>query len=227
MLLRGSERRYHFSEAETGRAALEIINTPGTPPLDCIILDFSLPDMDAVEIIGEVCRYANAIPSCPVVVLIGGAEQELGRQVLRAGAQDYLGKGWMTAESLTRAIENAVERWALTREVRERENLLRIADSTLRLQRNRMPIGCIALNLDFTISDWNPSCERIFGFLKEEVLGHSLFGICIPVEQEEGVKEDFKKLESGHPEIHRLSDNITKAGQRILCEWHNAAIFDT
>lgn len=39
--------------------------------------------------------------------------------MLRAGAQDYVGKAWLTAESLTRAIENAVERHAM---VIERQN---------------------------------------------------------------------------------------------------------
>jgi PAS domain S-box-containing protein len=47
--------------------------------------------------------------------------------VLRAGAQDHLGKSWLGPESLTRAVENAVERHAMSREInaqRARQQLI-------------------------------------------------------------------------------------------------------
>jgi CheY-like chemotaxis protein len=50
MLLRGSQRRYTFTEAETGSAALRALHEAANPP-DCILLDFSLPDMNALDIL--------------------------------------------------------------------------------------------------------------------------------------------------------------------------------
>jgi PAS domain S-box-containing protein len=112
MLLRGSQRRYKFTEEETGSAALRALREMANPP-DCILLDFNLPDMNAIEILAEM-HSGKSLPGCPVVVLTGVAE--CGPQVIGAGAQDFVGKNWASPESLTRAIENAVERYALTQE---------------------------------------------------------------------------------------------------------------
>ncbi len=112
MLLHGSPRHYKFTEAETGSAALRALRETANPP-DCILLDFNLPDMNALDLLAE--WQAGALsPGCPVVVLTGMAE--CGPRVIGAGAQDFVGKSWASPESLTRAIENAVERYALTRE---------------------------------------------------------------------------------------------------------------
>lgn len=113
MLLRGSRRHYRFTETETGDAGVRaILEHPDNPP-DCVILDFNLPDMDAFEVLAAV-RAGGMLAVCPVLVLTGSMEN--GAQVIRAGAQEYVGKDWATPESLSRAIENAVERHALNRE---------------------------------------------------------------------------------------------------------------
>ena len=46
--------------------------------------------------------------------------------MLRAGAQDYIGKDWTSPEALSRAIENACESWAMARELRQRKDALRV-----------------------------------------------------------------------------------------------------
>ena len=113
MLLRGSQQLYKFTEAETGAAGVgALLEHPDDPP-DCVLLDFNLPDMDAFEVLAAM-RAGGELTVCPVVVVTG--MMEIGAQVIRAGAQDYVSKGWATPESLTRSIENAIERYALGRE---------------------------------------------------------------------------------------------------------------
>ena len=113
MLLRGSQQLYKFTEAETGAAGVgALLEHPDDPP-DCVLLDFNLPDMDAFEVLAAM-RAGGELTVCPVVVVTGMMES--GAQVIRAGAQDYVSKGWATPESLTRSIENAIERYALGRE---------------------------------------------------------------------------------------------------------------
>ncbi|GAA5118980.1 response regulator [Luteolibacter yonseiensis] len=112
MLLLGSMQRLKFTEARTGREGLAIISGLEEPP-DCILLDFCLPDMNAIEIITAL-RDGRELTPCPVLVLTGSVTG--GQNVIRAGAQDYLGKGWATPEVLTRAVQNAVERYSLGRE---------------------------------------------------------------------------------------------------------------
>ena len=124
MLLRGSERRLTFVEAGTAAAAISAV-LGASPPPDCIVLDYNLPDMDAPEVLAALTG-PDGMPVCPVVVITGVAHRDDGKRVLRAGAQDYIGKDWTSTPALVRAIENAVESWAMARELRQRKAALRL-----------------------------------------------------------------------------------------------------
>ena len=135
-LLRGSTRRYTFIECETAEAVLELIGS-GDAPVDCVLLDFRLPDAEAPAVLRQLPRAGDSdLPVVPVVVVTGGDQgpeaAAWNRDVLRAGAQDFVGKDWLTPASLTRAVEGAIERHAMTRELGERARALR--DSRARLQ---------------------------------------------------------------------------------------------
>ena len=119
MLLRGSGARYEFTQAELGSTGLQAVRDqqaarPDRMPFDCILLDFHLPDMDADEVLAALCNGSD-LPPCPVVVVTGwhGADKDDGARLLRAGAQDYIGKGWTTTESVTRTLQNSIERFDL------------------------------------------------------------------------------------------------------------------
>ena len=124
MLLSGSERRLTFVEAGTAEAGITAV-LGAVPPPDCIVLDYNLPDMSAPEVLAALTG-CDGMPVCPVVVVTGVARREDGRRVLRAGAQDYIGKDWTGAQALTRALENACESWAMARELRQRKAALRL-----------------------------------------------------------------------------------------------------
>ena len=120
LLLLGSERRYRFVEAADVTAGIAAILDPATglPTASCSTM--VCPDGTATDMLAALGSTAS-LRVCPVVVLTGGESLELGREVLRAGAQDFVGKDWLTSQSLTRAIENAIERWTMAREVRAGE----------------------------------------------------------------------------------------------------------
>lgn len=119
MLLSGSGRRYRFREADTCAEATAAC-ADGT---DCVILDFNLPDGTAFDVLAQLRGEGGFVPY-PVVVLTGGAA-DVGKELIRAGAQDYFQKGWMDPARLTRAVENAMERFAISSELRAREQALR------------------------------------------------------------------------------------------------------
>ncbi len=132
LLLNGSDRHYQFAETETGSAGiLAVLDTVEGPP-DCVVLDYKLPDMDALEVLAAIVD-PNGITACPVVVLTGYADARLGSAVLKGGAQDFIGKASMTAEGLTRALENATERWAMVRELHAKSAALQASEAQLQL----------------------------------------------------------------------------------------------
>ena len=130
LLLRGSmERRYLFVEAQTGGAGVQAVLAGQAMP-DCVVLDFNLPDMDALDVLAALAG-PDGLPVCPVVVLTGGTGPEIGRLVLRAGAQDYIAKDGLTPLALTRIVENAIERLAMARELFGRNAALTRSEKAL------------------------------------------------------------------------------------------------
>jgi signal transduction histidine kinase len=147
MLLRGGARRYRFSEARFGAEGVRKVLTLEDGPIDCLLLDFALPDMDALEVLAALCNGA-ALPPCPVVVITGAAVEE-GQPLLSAGAQDFIGKRWTSADSLTRAVENAVDRYQLQLERRLAEDALRFSEERYRALFNSIDVGYAVIEVVF------------------------------------------------------------------------------
>ena len=80
LLLKGSDRRYQFIEAETGAAGLRCILDTSNGPPDCVVLDYTLPDMDALEVLAGTLG-ADGLTVCPVVVVTGTADARFGPAV--------------------------------------------------------------------------------------------------------------------------------------------------
>ena len=123
LLLKHSDRRYTFTEADTGAAGLRALAESATVMATaaahrCIVLDYNLPDMAAPEFLAAISGSDGA-PAWPVVVFTGGDSTETGRSALRAGAHDYVGKNALTPQTLARAVESASERWAMASELRQ------------------------------------------------------------------------------------------------------------
>ena len=78
-------------------------------PPDCLLLDLHLPDSSGLGSLEEV---RTAAPYVPVVVVTALADEAIAVEALRRGAQDYLLKGRVTADALSRTILFAIERQA-------------------------------------------------------------------------------------------------------------------
>lgn len=74
---------------------------------DVVLTDLNLPDARGLEAFTRV--HAEA-PQLPVVVLTGVDDETVAIQAVQAGAQDYLVKGQVNGDSVTRAVRYAIER---------------------------------------------------------------------------------------------------------------------
>lgn len=74
---------------------------------DVVLLDLNLPDSTGIETV-HACK--KLISGTPIVVLTGHDDTEFALQALEAGAQDYLIKGSLDADSLSRAMRYAISR---------------------------------------------------------------------------------------------------------------------
>jgi signal transduction histidine kinase/CheY-like chemotaxis protein len=103
---------------------------------DCVLLDFHLPDMTALEFLeqlamlgGQSAHVDKATPPprlpVPVVVLTGTAQRlEPAVASIQRGALDYISKSSITPVALHRAIEAAVERFENAKTLDEQRQAL-------------------------------------------------------------------------------------------------------
>ena len=153
---RGFEQETIVAETETAEEALERIRLAEP---HCILLDHQLPDCDGLAFLSALRLVHGA--AIPVVMLTGSGDELLAVQALKRGAQDYLPKSSVGADSLRRAVlgamKQAAEQAALQRSARtdaltdtlNRATLVeRLQEETERARRHRKPVCVLMLDLD-------------------------------------------------------------------------------
>jgi PAS domain S-box-containing protein/diguanylate cyclase (GGDEF)-like protein len=119
----------------------------------------------------------------------------------------------ITAERCTMAILNA-QLYEQTKQLQER----------LQLQIDHMPLGCILLDGELRVTDWNPAAQQIFGFNKKEAIGRPLCELIVPTSMRSYIAHIFRQLVSGEVTVHSVNENLTQDGRTIICEWHNTPL---
>lgn len=90
-------------EAENGLQALEKLKSG---PVDCIVLDINMPEMNGIEFLRA--RKSNpAISNIPVFVLTTQDEEALKREALSLGAKGFIIKPFQK-EALLAAINSGI-----------------------------------------------------------------------------------------------------------------------
>lgn len=102
-----------FIHAEYMKSALDILSKN---KIDVVLLDLNLPDSKGLETVEQILAQTT---DSVVIVLTGLADNELGVQTVKLGAQDFLVKGQFDGKVLTSSIRYAFERAQLKKRVRE------------------------------------------------------------------------------------------------------------
>ncbi|HBP16843.1 MAG TPA: hypothetical protein DEA08_03480, partial [Planctomycetes bacterium] len=90
------------------------------PRPDLVLLDLGLPDASRLEAVEELLAVD---PELTLVILTVEHQEELAREALRIGAQDFVFKGSASERELRRAITFALERARFIRLRREQQRL--------------------------------------------------------------------------------------------------------
>jgi PAS domain S-box-containing protein len=97
----------------------------------------------------------------------------------------------------------------------------------LNFQITRMPLGYIAWDLEFRVTVWNASAERIFGWLAGEAIGKHVYHLLVPADARAETTKFWNRLvEGGDSDSQVILDNCTRYGRRIQCEWFGAPDVD-
>jgi diguanylate cyclase (GGDEF)-like protein/PAS domain S-box-containing protein len=133
----------------------------------CVVLDLSLPDAKGLEAVRQV---RAAAPDVPIVVLTGLDSDEMGRQAVELGAQDYLVKGHHGADALARSVVFALER--AKRQAAEQRST-RVAGQ-LQLVLEASAEGICLVDQEGRLGFVNPAAAELLGVPAPKLVGRSL-----------------------------------------------------
>ncbi|MDZ7956400.1 MAG: response regulator [Aulosira sp. DedQUE10] len=122
-LLQDREYQYTVVVAQLGQEGLVLWQLH---QLDIVLLDYRLPDLDGLEFLSQL-QIMTRQSFLPVIVITGVGNEAIAVQAMKAGAQNYLVKGGITAEELRLAVNGAIENLQLRTEIQqhiEKERLI-------------------------------------------------------------------------------------------------------
>jgi signal transduction histidine kinase len=112
--------RYTISEAASGEDGLAYV---GKEAFACVLLDYSLPGRNGVEILKRI-RVGH--PFVPVVMLTGLGNEKVAVAAMQEGAQNYICKAHIDPQTLVHVIEGAIQHCRMQSRIAEQRGSLEV-----------------------------------------------------------------------------------------------------
>ena len=172
---------------QTAASAFEWLED-NTPIL--MMLDYSLPDMNAQEFIGALKISNKTI--APFVVATGRGDERIAVEMMKLGAKEYIIKDTHFLEMIPFVVSKCVS------EIEKDNKLLLTEQKIIELsQFNKQIIegaheGIIVYDKDMNYLTWNPYMERITGISANDVLGKNAIEL-FPFLEESGEAVNIRR----------------------------------
>lgn len=175
--------RIEYVEATSGEEAIRLF-AEHRP--DCVLLDYSLHDLDGLLVLDGMKKLALADNLC-VVMITGSGNESLAVRALNGGAADYLVKGGFDRELLCKTVIHAIEKneWRLyqaryhhelrTMNQQLRESLTELTATRHQLQSRNQELGILNQQLARTNADLDNFVYAASHDLRQPV--HNLQGL--------------------------------------------------
>jgi PAS domain S-box-containing protein len=169
--------------------------------IDLIFLDLSLPDSFGIDTVTKVHKHS---PGVPIVVLTGTDDDDIARQSIKAGAQDYLVKGNFDSAVLARSVNYAIERQQGMAAQQWLSSLVECSNDAI-----------ISKSLDNKILSWNKGAERLYGYKSEEVIGKPMEILLFPDLPNDSIR-DLEAIKRGEEVNYYEARRRRKDGSQVI-----------
>jgi len=166
------EKTGDFSVRTTGSAAaaLEYLKTN---PVDAILADYQMPDIDGIQLLITVRQQFGDIP---FILFTGRGREEIVIQAINNGADFYIQKGGdpkAQFAELIHKIRKSVENRQARNAVKDSEQ--RLADIV-----DFLPDATFAIDRNGRVIIWNHAIEKMTGVPASDMLGKGEHGYALP-----------------------------------------------
>jgi PAS domain S-box-containing protein len=132
---------------------------------DCVFLDYRLPDGDGLSLVTAI---RNAGIKIPLIVLTGQGDEQIAVELMKAGASDYIAKGKMSAESLSRSLQNALRVYRAETQAVLASQQLKESEERYRLVLEAVNDGIWDWDLNKNEVYWNDRLLEIIGLPRSQ-----------------------------------------------------------
>ena len=136
--------------------------------IDIVLLDLSLPDSSGFQ---TIIRTREKTTNIPIIVLTGLKDETFARQVVQAGAQDYIIKNQTESNSLVRSIYHALERNKMMLTIESLMVTLKKNESQLKKIIEKNADSIIIVDKKNIVRFVNPIAEIFFERNNEDFVG--------------------------------------------------------
>ncbi|MGH8246618.1 MAG: PAS domain-containing protein, partial [Gammaproteobacteria bacterium] len=161
ILLSARDGPFHVERVAQLSDGLERLGKGG---IGAVLLDLLIPDSQGIE---SLDRLLLAAPNVPILVLSSPGDQDIARQAIQRGAQDYLPKDHLDSYSLPRAVRHVIARKAVEEALFEEKERGQI---TL----NSISDAVVSTDIAGNISYVNRIAEKMTGWSREEASGRHI-----------------------------------------------------
>ncbi len=163
-MLRDTGIQFELTSVDRLKAGVEVLNKTN---IDVILLDLGLPDSQGISTLVTMNEIGN---KAPIIVLTGLADESIGTQAVKSGAQDYLIKGQIDKNMLFRSISYAIER-------KQAAEAIQAAAREWSASFDAMSDGIAIQSIDHTILNANKSFFQLVKKPAEHVIGKKCYQI--------------------------------------------------
>ena len=135
-----------------------------------LLLDYQLPDMNVLELVGQLASEGRKVP---FIVMTGRGDEGVAVDMMKAGARDYLAKNLSFLGRLRPVVEHVLEGLDNERRLAQAEADLAARTATLRGIFEAAPVG-IGVTSEGILVDVNTFLCTMLGHPRGEVLGRKV-----------------------------------------------------
>jgi two-component system, cell cycle sensor histidine kinase and response regulator CckA len=209
MLQDAEDASFEVAKETNWQSTLErlAMGVPDWPLPDAILWELAVSGSAALALLKD---SASPLWSVPFVVLVPENQKPLGKQMLQAGANEYLAIETLNKDLLQRAVRYAIERNRSENSVRQWEK--RFED----LFENTKDI-LFTLDLEGNVASVNKAAEEVMGWPRNEALQKNIKCLVAP-EHTALCNEVMRRIASEEPLQHFEIAMLRKDGRKVLLE---------